>query len=144
MPREVFIDGVSYPSVTSAANALGVNRNTLTSRLKANTDEPVNTESVNSKLVIMGETFNNATEAANYFGINRATFYSRLKAGFKGARLTCTKSFQHRGKPVIARGKSFSMIKDMLAHFGIEQSGYNRLINMGLSLIHISEPTRPY
>lgn len=134
MPREVIVNGISYPSVSSASKALGVNRNTLTSRLNTSGEsKPIFTSTVDTSLTLMGETFLNATEAASYFGINRATFYSRLKAGFKGHRLICAKSFKHRGKPVIVKGKPFNMVKDMLAHFNVDQAAYNRLLRLGLS-----------
>lgn len=134
MSREVVINGVSYSSISNASKALGVNRSTLASRLKASkNNQSIQTSNVDTNLTIMGETFATATDAANYFGINRATFYSRLKAGFKGNRLICTGSFKHRGKTVIVKGKSFRMIKSMLAHFDVDQAEYNRLLRLGLS-----------
>tara|TARA_R110001583_G_scaffold52147_4_gene162179 strand:- start:1794 stop:2267 length:474 start_codon:yes stop_codon:yes gene_type:complete len=134
MSKKVVVNGVTYTSISSAAKTLGVNRSTLVSRIKAsNGTRPIDTSCADTSLTIMNDTFANAKDAANYFGVNLATFYSRIKAGFKGERLICTGSFKHRGKPIIVKGKSFRMIKDMLAHFDIEQTEYHRLLRIGLS-----------
>jgi len=134
MPRNVVIEGVSYPSITQAAQSLGISRPTLSSRLKAaKSGNPIDTTPVDSTLTVMGKTFSSASEAANYFGIKLPTFYSRLKAGWQGNKLVSAESHQHKGKSVLVKGKAFSMVKDMLEYFQIDQASYNELLRMGIN-----------
>jgi len=134
MPRPVVIDGHTYPSVTKAAIALGVNRATLSSRLIAQqAGKVLNVAPSDTSLTILGQRFDNATQAALHYGINRPTFISRLRAGWQGHKLISTASHQHQGKSVLVHGKAFGKVKDMLAYFDIDQSGYNELLRMGLN-----------
>lgn len=119
MARRIILDGVSYTSVSAAARALGVARNTILSRLQPPCSD--------FSLTVDGQTYTSRRHAAEALGIAYPTFCSRVAAGWSEERLVQSRSFQRRDRPVTVQGQDFPTVTEMLNHFRIDQAGYHAL-----------------
>tara|TARA_B100000929_G_scaffold281234_1_gene260021 strand:- start:20136 stop:20558 length:423 start_codon:yes stop_codon:yes gene_type:complete len=119
MSRKVTIQGEEFPSVTAAAKALSVSRNTIVKML--------NSAPSSFSIEIDGRLVTSRREAASLLGIPYPTFCSRVSAGWSQERLVQSRSFQRRDQPININGVDYPTITTMLVALDIDQSGFNTL-----------------
>ena len=99
MSRKVTVKGEEFPSVTAAAKALSVSRNTIVKML--------NSAPSSFSIEIDGRLVTSRREAASLLGIPYPTFCSRGSAGWSQERLVQSRSFQRRDQPININGVDY-------------------------------------
>lgn len=133
MAKPVTVDGVTYPSLSSAARQLNVPRGTLASRLRSRTNVVPLQKVVNTRITLAGKSYASMSAAARALGLHPATLHARLKAQWPEDKIIQPQSFKHAGKSLVIQGIHFAQVQDMLRHFDIEQTRYNEYVRMGLT-----------
>lgn len=105
--RDITIRGVTYPDAKTAADALGVGRNTVLKALRNGRLDGVGLDRKGipeMPVRIRGRDFKNAAAAARHFGVGRSAIYAALAAGDPGrvrrkriSPLHCSKPFSVGG-----------------------------------------------
>ena len=118
--KSIIVDGKYYDTITDAAQALGINYGTLTSRLEKNTvlSRPVLEDISGSNnpmakpITIDGKQYNTVKEVTLTFGINYQTLIYRLKHGVDlNKKVSNEGEFNKAAKPVIIDGVYYPTVR---------------------------------